>query len=593
MPEPVAATGRRIIARVDAPPRRLARGPIRSVGVGALSVALALAAKVTIERLVHEDIAFLTLFAVLPLAALTGGFGAGAIVSLVGAAGVALLQAPFGSVLVDDPAAVARLLLYIPVSLWVAWLIAGVARSRRQATASAGRLQRLIDAIPTPTLIVDAASRRVDQANGALGALGVSPARAIGRDVRDVLTDLPAQPADGARPQAMGLRSDDSEEIPVDVLVREVRLSADEHRWLISIHDLRPQIDSDVRLLRVARAERDQRQLLASMIASMNDGVALIAEGGGITVVNDALLAIAGRPVSSAADLEGALGVPLRDGVVELPVSRRWLRLSDHAVGDGAGDPRLIVVRDITREREAEAARDAFLGVLSHELRTPVTTILGTAHLLRRSEAAVSTRDRELATDIAEEAERLNNLIEDLLVLSRSQSGSVVVDPEPVLLQRAIREVVSMEGSRHRQITFDVRVADALPPVDGDRTFVTQILRNLIGNAAKYGPSSACTVVVVAEVGQGEITVRVLDEGPGFEPDDQDRLFDIFFRSAKTARARAGSGIGLYVTRTLVEAMGGRVWASLREGGGAEFGFTLPIALADEHDLQGADPAVH
>lgn len=150
-----------------------------------------------------------------------------------------------------------------------------------------------------------------------------------------------------------------------------------------------------------------------------------------------------------------------------------------------------------------------------------------------------------------------------------------------------------MEGVRHRQITFDVRVAEALPPVDGDRTFVTQVLRNLIGNAAKYGPSTPCTVTLVAAVDDGAIAVRILDEGPGFEPADRDRLFDIFFRSATTARARAGSGIGLYVTRTLVEAMGGRVWASLREGRGAEFGFTLPIAPADELDDPGTVPAVH
>lgn len=567
---------------------------IRSVAIGVLSVAAALILKALIEGVVKEDIAFLSLFAALPVAALAGGFTAGAIVSLLGAFAVAVMfQEPLGSSLIQSPAALARVLLYIPVSLWVAWLIAGLATSRRQASASAGRLQRLIDALPTPTLVVDPASWRIDHANDALAALGIAPPRAIGLDVREVLLDLPRLPTDGHGATSAGIRTDDAEEIPVEILVRDVQLSAGEQRWLISVHDLRAQVDNDVKLLRLARAERDQKQLLTSMIASMDDGVALITEGGDISVVNDALLAIAGRPVSSASDLGAALGVPIQDGVAELPGSRRWLRISDHVVGVDAGGPRLLVVRDITRERESEAARDAFLGVLSHELRTPVTTILGTAHLLRRSEAPASSRDRDLAHDIAEEAERLNYLIEDLLVLSRSQSGAVVVDPEPVLLQRAVREVVAGEGTRYPRITFDVQVADTLPPVNGDRTFATQVLRNLIGNAAKYGPPTPCTVTVVASAHDDMIAVRVLDEGPGFEPGDRDRLFDIFFRSATTAKAKAGSGIGLYVTRTLVEAMGGRVWASIRESGGAEFGFTLPIAPSDEHDRLPGAPALH
>lgn len=279
-------------------------------------------------------------------------------------------------------------------------------------------------------MIVDPTTRRVDQANDALMSLGVSPSRTIGQDVRELLSEFPTLPTEGAGATSMGLRSDDAEEIPVDVLVRDVQISVDDRRWLISVHDLRSQIDNEVRLLRLARAERDQGHLLTSMIAAMGDGVALVTADGGISVVNDALLAMAGRPVSSAADLEAALGFPLRDGVVEQPGSRRWLRLSEDTVGPDVAGPRLLVVRDMTHERESEAARDAFL-VLSHELRTPVTTILGTAHLLRRSEAAGSSRDRELATDIAEEAERRNNLIEDLLVLSRSQSGSVVVDQSP------------------------------------------------------------------------------------------------------------------------------------------------------------------
>jgi two-component system sensor histidine kinase KdpD len=227
---------------------------------------------------------------------------------------------------------------------------------------------------------------------------------------------------------------------------------------------------------------------------------------------------------------------------------------------------------------------------MSHELRTPVTTILAAAHLLQRSivgrrldgGAQADRSAEDLAGDIRSEAERLNELIEDLLVLSRSQVGAVTFESEPVLVQHALSRVVLAEGERYPNVTFELEVASGLPPVDGDRTFVGQVLRNLIGNAAKYGPTSPTTVTVRAELEGEQVVVRVLDEGPGFEPEDADRLFEIFFRAESTSRLRAGSGIGLYVSRTLVEAMGGRIWATNRPTGGAEFGFGLRTAGYDD-----------
>jgi signal transduction histidine kinase len=318
---------------------------------------------------------------------------------------------------------------------------------------------------------------------------------------------------------------------------------------------------------------------MQAIIESVDAGVALIGPGGEVGMANGALTALTGGPVATREDLEAGLGTPLVQGEVHLPASGRWLRLAI----DEIDESELVIVRDLTAEREAAAAQEAFMGVMSHELRTPVTTILGLAHLMGRAQGD-SARTGEFAADIVGEAERMGALIEDLLILSRAQGGRVTVDPEPVLLQHAITAVIDIEAARHPAVAFAADVARDLPPAEGDRTLVAQVLRNMIGNAAKYSPTTNCTVSVVARATGQEVEVIVRDEGPGFEPGEEDRLFDIFYRSERTSRVRAGSGIGLYVSKTLVEAMHGRIWARLRPEGGAEFGFALPIVQGGDLD---------
>ena len=119
-----------------------------------------------------------------------------------------------------------------------------------------------------------------------------------------------------------------------------------------------------------------------------------------------------------------------------------------------------------------------------------------------------------------------------------------------------------------------------MPTVSADPTYVEQVIRNLIGNAAKYS-SDDTIVAVVAEVADTHVQVRIMDEGPGISSSEAGRLFELYYRSPATAAQSAGAGIGLFVCRALVEAMGGSIWARPRPTGGAEFGFTLPI-LVDE-----------
>jgi PAS domain S-box-containing protein len=234
---------------------------------------------------------------------------------------------------------------------------------------------------------------------------------------------------------------------------------------------------------------------------------------------------------------------------------------------------------DITDRKDAEAFREAFLGILSHELRTPVTSIFAASALLTRPGMDDSTRD-ELIGDIGHEAERLRRLVQDLVVLARAERGTIQVHTEPVLLQHVMRRVCEQERRRHPSNRVELTVAPAMPIARADEAFVEQIVSNLLENAAKYGPPGG-RIDLVVDAPDGQPRVRVLDQGPGIDPAEAERLFEVFYRSERTSRV-AGSGIGLFVAHRLVESIGGTIWARVRDDGpGAEFGFRLQ-AFADD-----------
>lgn len=237
----------------------------------------------------------------------------------------------------------------------------------------------------------------------------------------------------------------------------------------------------------------------------------------------------------------------------------------------------LEIERDdlVVAERRANEWREAFIAVLSHELRTPITTILGAAAVLSRPPGpGHDERRRELLADIASEAARLDRIVSDLVVLSQSERGVLDSVCEPMGLHHVLRRVVDDEARRWPAVSFSLEAERPHPVVLAEGTYVEQVMRNMLGNAAKYGRPDG-QVQVVCETNPGEAIVRVLDDGPGFPADDADRLFEPFYRSPSFARNVSGSGVGLFVCARLIEAMGGRVWAHGRPEGGAEFGFAL------------------
>jgi signal transduction histidine kinase len=228
----------------------------------------------------------------------------------------------------------------------------------------------------------------------------------------------------------------------------------------------------------------------------------------------------------------------------------------------------------IGRLEHRQALHDAFVGVMSHELRTPVTTIYGAIKLLvkhpRRPEY------ESLLEDIEEEADRLQRITEDLLVLSRAEHGVVEVRPEPVLLQRIATGVVADVSRRFGGAPIATEMPIDLPPLSADPGALRQVLDNLLANAAKYGGGSPIRLVAAEEDGTW-VRVEVADAGPGLPAGEHDRIFELFYRSPANERRASGTGIGLFVVRQLVDAMGGTVVAQPVEPTGVRFVLRLPV----------------
>jgi K+-sensing histidine kinase KdpD len=233
-------------------------------------------------------------------------------------------------------------------------------------------------------------------------------------------------------------------------------------------------------------------------------------------------------------------------------------------------------------DRRSAELREAFVGVISHELRTPITTIYGLARILRqRGEAFDPAARAEAIADIEAESDRLYRLVEDLLVLSRAEGGRVTIESEPINMSRLVRRIVDAEAQRLPDRRFLVSAPSGLPLIEAETTYVEQVIRNFLTNAAKYSPPTEPIEVVVDAAGE-RVSVRVLDRGIGVEEATADRAFELFYRTPEASRAAAGAGIGLFVCRQLVEAMGGRTWMQGREAGGTEVGFWLPVVPMED-----------
>jgi two-component system phosphate regulon sensor histidine kinase PhoR len=367
--------------------------------------------------------------------------------------------------------------------------------------------------------------------------------------------------------------------------------------------------ETQVELERRAAEINEMRDLFERVIESMSEALFLLDSSGRIARVNRAAARLIG------VDREELIGKPFADacGTTDVPTTPKDLleRASSgtlthyettlrSATGQAvpvslscvlARDRRgkitgvLINARDITEifqaqqaERELMRLKEEFVASISHELRTPLASIKGFAELLRKGKAVDQAVQQEFLTRMIHEVDRLMALVNDLLDMSRMESGRLELTLGDVDLAEVIGETFTTLGTLADQKGISLESALSEKPliVRADRLRLEQVLINLVGNAIKFtdGPKP---VRVTAEAGDDTVTVKVIDQGPGIPEEEIPRLFDKFYQVTSSAkRAAKGTGLGLYICRLIVEAHGGHIGVTTELGKGSTFYFTVP-----------------
>jgi two-component system sensor histidine kinase KdpD len=224
-------------------------------------------------------------------------------------------------------------------------------------------------------------------------------------------------------------------------------------------------------------------------------------------------------------------------------------------------------------ERTRAAEHEALLGVLAHELRTPITTIYAGSAVLARDEDLLPAMRRELASDVYHEAARLFRAVEDLLVLTRLEHDAVRVTREPISMIRAVDAGTQIEAPRWPGLRVMLRLHGTPPPAAADPIALAHALRNLIANVAWRAAGATDLEVAVSSEDQ-QVVCRLLDRTGTLSAEDRETLFQL--PATDPGPGTVSPGIAMYVAGRLIEAMRGRTWAKEAEAGAVEIGFSLP-----------------
>jgi PAS domain S-box-containing protein len=381
-----------------------------------------------------------------------------------------------------------------------------------------------------------------------------------------------------------------------------------------------------VRNARLYHQLEAERSRLATIIENSAHGILILNAERRVLVINQALAAMLGmtpdeavdKPCADVLQLSNVQGDDLcqadllpnfsgeesllcegdltRPGGGRLAVSVTYTPSYDK---DGSLVNIIANVHDITRFREEEEMKSTFASIVSHELKTPVALIKGYAQTLARPDAAWDAETaRQSLQIIEEEADRLEALINNLLDVSRIQAGGLRLDMDDVdlsLLAHKVADLYRLQATTH-QIEADF--PQSLPFVRGDEERLRQVLTNLLTNAIKYSPTGGVIRIggwlekATAPNQASRVVLYVADQGIGIPPQELEHIFDRFYRVDSTLRrTTAGAGLGLYLSKTIVEAHGGQIWARSEAGKGATFFVALPLERTDEISNVRADGA--
>jgi PAS domain S-box-containing protein len=358
------------------------------------------------------------------------------------------------------------------------------------------------------------------------------------------------------------------------------------------------------------RLRFEERRMVA-MLDSVADGILIISPEHIIEHCNPAFVRMLGKPSSEIKGLtheevirfvnqkEGMTleqaevgGWPLtpnaslyvegdidRGELLALPVGITYAPLLST---EGAVLNIIASVRDITRFREADELKSTFVSVVSHELKTPVALIKGYVSTLRREDA---NWDREVIRDslevIEEEADRLTDLIENLLDATRLQAGVLSMNLCEVALDDLARRIAKRFQTQTNVHTFTVNFPTNFPVILGDDDRLAQVFSNLLSNAIKYSPKGG-EIRIDGQVLPTQVVVCIHDQGSGIAVGDIPHIFDRFYRATDASKTTKGAGLGLYLARAVIQAHEGRIWVDPQPGAGAKICFSLPRELSQK-----------
>lgn len=364
----------------------------------------------------------------------------------------------------------------------------------------------------------------------------------------------------------------------LDALAAELALSLDSYRLFAQV--------------------AEERERFARIFNGSKEGICLIDGEGVVRAWNPALERITGyaaadvmgvrwsdRVMVRAAEqkrVEGSELVSLAsDDVVEV-VTRdgptRWVSVVSGPVqSEGESGGWVVLMRDMTAEHEVEAAKSDFLSTISHELRTPLTTIKGSLQVLGRGTANLPPELTEQMIGVTTRgAERLERLVMNLLMVSQIESGAMPVFTEEISMPDVVRERVGSFLRDHAKVELELE--DKEIHVRADRERLSQVVEHLLDNAVKFGgPQGEISVALRRSNGYAHLSVS--DEGPGVSPADHERIFERFIRLGDVlTRETQGAGVGLFIAKSAVDAMDGRIWVESEPGKGSTFHVEIPLA---------------
>ena len=339
-----------------------------------------------------------------------------------------------------------------------------------------------------------------------------------------------------------------------------------------------------------------EKERSVAILANIADGIVAVDRDGRVVLWNSAAEEISGVPQEEAIGRTTVqvLQRQLESAEAETPSGQRlisitrggeevWLSLSEAVMRDplGAVAGRIFAFRDISADRMVEQVKSDFVAAVSHELRTPLTSIYGFAETLLRQDIPFGEEERRIFLGyIASESERLTEIVDQLLNVARLDAGDLQVELGRIDVGSVVSELVEtveesgvMNGHR-----FEIDLPDEPLAAEADPDKVRQIFNILVENALRYSPGGG-TVTVGARRSDDRVEVRVADQGIGIPAAERERIFRKFYRAESAARdGAAGTGLGLFIAKELVTAMGGRIWVESTEGEGSSFSFELPAA---------------